>query len=133
MAICLEGSVPLLQVFDMPTSLAFYRDVIGFEVVERSAPGDDCDWVWLRLDSAEIMLNTAYEHEQRPPAPDPARVAGHADTTVYFGCRDLDAAYDTLRSRGMRVPEPVIQDYGMEQLYLSDPDGYGLCFQRHST
>jgi hypothetical protein len=27
------GFATLIQVFDMPTSLAFYRDVMGFEVV----------------------------------------------------------------------------------------------------
>lgn len=33
--------------FDMPTSLRFYRDVLGFSVVS-DVPGDDqCDWVIL--------------------------------------------------------------------------------------
>lgn len=36
----LAGFCPLLQVFDMPTSLAFYRDVLGFEVIQASPPGD---------------------------------------------------------------------------------------------
>ena len=29
----IDGMAPLLQVFDMPTSLRFYRDVLGFEVI----------------------------------------------------------------------------------------------------
>jgi hypothetical protein len=32
------------------------------------------------------MLNTAYEDDEPPPAPDPARVAGHADAGLFFGC-----------------------------------------------
>jgi hypothetical protein len=32
MAIDVRGLVPLLQVFDMPTSIRFYRDVLGFEL-----------------------------------------------------------------------------------------------------
>jgi catechol 2,3-dioxygenase-like lactoylglutathione lyase family enzyme len=36
-------SPPLIEVFDMPTSVAFYRDVIGFEVVMQSSSGDNCD------------------------------------------------------------------------------------------
>jgi uncharacterized glyoxalase superfamily protein PhnB len=74
------------------------------------------------------MLNTAYEAGERPAAPDPARVAGHADTTLFFGCPDVDAAYALLRERGVEVEPPVVRDYGMKQLSLSDPDGYGLCF-----
>ena len=32
MGIEIRGMAPLFQVFDMPTSVAFYRDVLGFEV-----------------------------------------------------------------------------------------------------
>ncbi|HYL91892.1 MAG TPA: VOC family protein, partial [Alphaproteobacteria bacterium] len=41
MAIDVRGLAPLLQVFDMPTSIAFYRDVLGFEVVATSQPGKE--------------------------------------------------------------------------------------------
>ncbi len=41
------------------------------------------------------MLNTAYEEDARPRAPDPARVAAHEDTAIYFSCPDVDAAYAT--------------------------------------
>ena len=39
MGIEIRGMAPLLQVFDMPTSIAFYRDVLGFEVATTSKPG----------------------------------------------------------------------------------------------
>ncbi len=61
MSIKIEASAPLIQVYDMPTSVAFYRDVLGFALVDQSSPGDDFDWGWLRLDDADLMLNTAYE------------------------------------------------------------------------
>ncbi|HEX9945840.1 MAG TPA: VOC family protein [Thermoanaerobaculia bacterium] len=133
MAIAVRGLAPLLQVFDMPTSIKFYRDVLGFEVVSTSAPGDRFDWALLRLDDAKLMLNTAYEDHARPPAPDPARVAGHADPGLFFGCPDVDAAYTYLRAQGVDVEKPAIQDYGMKQLYVTDPDGYILCFQWSAT
>ncbi|HEX2062456.1 MAG TPA: VOC family protein [Thermoanaerobaculia bacterium] len=129
MPLDIEGVCPLLQVFDMPRSVAFYRDVLGFEIVATSAPGDDFDWGLLRLNDAEIMLNTAFEKGDRPAAPDAARIAAHRDTALYFGCRDVDAAYAYLRERGLDVKEPVTTGYGMRQLYVDDPDGYVLCFQ----
>ena len=126
----LEGAKTLLEVFDTPTSLRFYRDLLGFEVVMASGEGDDVGWAWLRRDDAEIMLNSAYEtNDERPSEPDPARVAAHADTTLFIGCRDLDAVYEHLVERGVELDVPVVRDYGMRQLLLSDPDGYGLCFQ----
>jgi catechol 2,3-dioxygenase-like lactoylglutathione lyase family enzyme len=59
----LEGIAPMLQVFDMPKSIAFYRDILGFEVVLSSPArgADDFDWGLLRLNGMELMLNTAYE------------------------------------------------------------------------
>ena|SRR5256884_2998451 len=94
MGIEIRGMAPLLQVFDMPTSIAFYRDVLGFEVVTTSKPGaENFGWALLRLNGMELMLNTAYEEDSRPPEPDRARIAAHDDTAIFFGCPDVDAAY----------------------------------------
>jgi catechol 2,3-dioxygenase-like lactoylglutathione lyase family enzyme len=133
MPLPLRGLCPLIQVFDMPTSLRFYREVLGFTVIGRSGPGDDCGWIWLKRDDAELMLNTAYEDDARPSSPDPARAAAHADTTLFFGCPDLDQAYAHLRALGVAVERPVTRDYGMRQIGFSDPDGYGICLQWPAT
>lgn len=130
MSIEVRGVCALLQVFDMPTSVRFYRDLLGFKIVQTSQrEGDQFDWGLLRLNQAELMLNTAYEDATRPDAPDAARIAAHGDTILYFGCPDVDAAYRHLRSRGIDVQEPKVAPYGMKQLYVDDPDGYVLCFQ----
>jgi len=125
----IHGVAPLLQVYDMPTSIRFYRDVLGFTVWASSETGDDCNWCGLRLHGAEVMLNTAYERDKRPPSPDPARIASHDDVGLFFGCKDLDSAYRHLRAHGVEVKEPKVAPYGMKQLSFKDPDGYGICFQ----
>ncbi len=133
MAVSICGLAPLLQVFDMPTYLKFYRDVLGCEIVEPLGQGDEMAWVLLRLNQIDLMLNTAYEKHHRPPAPDPARQAAHRDTTIYFGCSDVDGVYRHLLAKGIQVKEPQVAPYGMRQLYVRDPDGYGLCFQWPAT
>ena len=67
MTIGIRGLRPLLQVFDMPTSLRFYRDVLGFAEVQKSGQGDEVHWAWLRHGDADVMLNTAYDDGERPP------------------------------------------------------------------
>ena len=131
MAIEMRGLCPLLQVYDMPTSVRFYRDLLGFEVFSSSPPRspDDCDWVWLKQGSTELMLNTAFEFDRRPAASDPARVAAHDDTCLFIGCPDVDEAYRCLLAKGVDVKPPKVAPYGMKQLYLKDPDGYAICFQ----
>ncbi len=129
----IHGVAPLLQVFDMPSAIRFYRDVLGFKVWSSSQPGDDCNWAGLRLNGAEVMLNTAYEKDRRPDRPDPARVASHGDICLFFGCEDLDAAYRHLRFHGLDLKEPKLAPYGMKQLWFAHPDGYALCFQWPAT
>jgi glyoxylase I family protein len=133
MGIELSGCCPLLEVFDMPTSLAFYCDVLGFEVVSHSGdaadPSRKFDFCWLRRKGTELMLNTAYEREYRPEKPDAARVVGHGDTCLYFGWEDLDGLYAELVAKGVKLNPPAVAHYGMKQLYVTDPDGFGLCFQ----
>jgi glyoxylase I family protein len=130
MAIEVRGLAPLLQVFDMPASITFYRDVLGFRIVGsdgKTVPNND--WVLLELDGTQLMLNTAYEADSRPQSPDRVRIASHDDTCIYFGCPDVDAAYLYLREKGIELKPPKVAPYGMKQLYLHDPDGFGLCFQ----
>lgn len=133
MTLSIQGVAPLIQVFDMPTSLQFYRDQLGFEVTQTSPQlsenPDDVNWAMLQMADVTIMLNTAYEPEHRPEKLEPGRFSGHGDTCLYFGCPDVDAAYKFLREQGLAVEPPKVAQYGMKQLYVKDPDGYMLCFQ----
>jgi glyoxylase I family protein len=65
------GLTPLIGVWDMPASLAFYRDLLGFTVVFASpevetAEGRFSHYMWLKFGGAEVMLNTLYDSNERP-------------------------------------------------------------------
>jgi uncharacterized glyoxalase superfamily protein PhnB len=128
-----QGVAPLVQVFDMPRSIRFYRDLLGFSVTGKSKTlsddADDVNWAMLQLCNATIMLNTAYDPDDVPQSPDAARWSGHQDTCLYFACPDVDGAYEHLVAKGLKVDPPKVAWYGMKQLYLTDPDGFGICFQ----
>jgi glyoxylase I family protein len=124
MAITISGLAPLLEVFDLPTSIAFYRDVLGFELVS----GDASWWCMLKMGETSLMLNTAYEDHERPVSPDKARVLGHADTSLYFSSPDPDEVYDHLCKKGWTATAPTITSYGMRQVATNDPDGFQLFF-----
>ena len=129
------GLTPLIQVYDMPEAIRFYCGTLGFELAGSSPETDTPEgrmfhWAWLRLGGANLMLNTAYDEGERPPARDPARWNGHRDTCLFFACPDVDAVYDALTARGLELRPPHRAPYGMKQLHLNDPDGYELCFQQ---
>jgi hypothetical protein len=47
----------------------------------------------------------------------------------YFLCDDASTMHAELRSRGMQLNPPTIAYYGMEQLFVPEPDGYFICFE----
>jgi catechol 2,3-dioxygenase-like lactoylglutathione lyase family enzyme len=119
----------------MPDSVRFYRELLGFAISERSetyAVEDGVElfhWALLRRGEMEIMLNTAYDEGERPASPDPKRAAGHEDTSFYFGCPEVDAAYEQVKNYGVACAPPKTALYGMRQLSFRDPDGYGITLQ----
>lgn len=124
----IKGMCPYIEVFDMPASLQFYRDILGFQVSQSSGTGDDVDWVLLQLDDIYLMLNTAYEKEHRPPQPDTTRTKVHQDTAFFFNCPDTDAMHNYLTSKGITAKPPFITGYGWKAITLKDPDGYAIWF-----
>ena len=130
----LSGVTPLLSVFDMPEAILFYCRALGFTIVSSSpeieAPeGRYFHWALLRRGEAELMLNTAYDAGERPPARDVDRWKGHGDASLYFGCSDVDQLFEELAAGGLKLARPRNAPYGMRQLHVLDPDGYTLCFQ----
>lgn len=130
----IEGISPLLQVYDMQTAVRFYTEVLGFELgthspIVKSPQGDYFHWAMLRLKNATLMLNTAYDEGERPPQPDARRVAAHEDTSLYFGCPDVDAVYNHVVRVGVTVRnKPANMGYGLRALTIQDPDGYNITF-----
>lgn len=134
MAISLLGLTPLIFVFDMSRSLTFYRDLLGFEVVSASpevntAEGRFSHWMWLRSGAVEIMLNTKYDSNERPPQADAGIAVHHGDTAFYIGCDDVEIVHDQLTSRGLKAPRPTMAPYGLKLFAVKDPDGYEIVFQ----
>lgn len=125
----IRGMAPLLLVYDMPVSLQFYCGILGFEMVSAAGPEPDFHWVLLSHQGTELMLEPIYPKDKRPAEPDAVRAAHHRDTVLYFGCANIDDAYNYLRNHDVKVEELRTASYGMKQLYLTDPDGYLLCFQ----
>jgi uncharacterized glyoxalase superfamily protein PhnB len=122
---------PLIGVFDMPSSLAFYRDLLGFSVVFASpevetAEGRFSHYMWLRFGGAEIMLNTLNDSNERPLEP-PEKTT--KDAGFYIGCADIELAYKELAERGLKTEPPKLAGYGLNLFSVQDPDGYTVVFQ----
>jgi uncharacterized glyoxalase superfamily protein PhnB len=114
--------VPLLFVEDIARSLGFYRDTLGFERVDAWEPGGKLAWCYLKRGGAALMLQQATDEDGPPTG------RGHG-VGFYFYCDDADGEYARLHAGGLVLDPPKIAFYGMKQLFVTDPDGYALCFQ----
>lgn len=114
---------------DPDASLAFYRDVLGFEVRQDVGHGA-MRWITVGpagQPSTSIVL--------QPPAADPGitdderrtiaeMMAKGTYARVLLATTDLDAAFERLLAHGVDVvQEPIAQDYGVRDCALRDPAG----------
>jgi len=118
--------VPLLMVQDLAVASNFYRNVLGFQFTGRWEPGGQLAWCRMERDGTPIMLQQAEDEDG------PADGRGHG-VTFYFHCDDVDAFHAEVTSHGLNISSPELAFYGMKQVFLSDPDGYSICFQSPSS
>jgi catechol 2,3-dioxygenase-like lactoylglutathione lyase family enzyme len=131
----LTGLTPYIEVFDMVASVAFYRDTLGFDVVFASPEVETLEgrfshFVRLGRGHAEIMLNTAYDSNERPSGRSEPRWAGCRHIQFYIDCEDLAALHAELSGRGCDTAPPTPTGYGYLAFSVADPDGYRLIFHR---
>jgi catechol 2,3-dioxygenase-like lactoylglutathione lyase family enzyme len=102
------------EVADVERSTAFYRDVLGFRVLQR--PAFRFRGAWLFGCGVQIHLI-----EGRPPNRG-AAVSPRADH-VAFHARDVEAVEAGLRAHKINYLRNIQGPTGMVQLFFHDPDG----------
>jgi catechol 2,3-dioxygenase len=110
-----------LKVADLDRALAFYRDVLGFEITGRI--GDQAAFLSAGGYHHHIGLNT---WESRGGSPPPRDATGLYHVAIRYPTRAaLARALRALLER--RYPLDGASDHGVsEALYLHDPDGNGI-------
>jgi glyoxylase I family protein len=117
----ITGIVPLLYVKDGEASLAFYRDMLGFDLVQRAGGEAGYLFAQLRSGAAGLMINSLPDGRLTTVLPD------DVGCVLYLNAEDVHALCADLRVKGVEVADPEPQAYGLDQLWLRDPDGYQLC------
>ena len=127
MDITIHGS--FLPHNDPDATLAFYRDLLGFEV--RNDVGYN-GMRWITVGPAGQPGTSIVLH---PPAVGPGYTDDERRTivemmakgtygTILLATRDVDAAFEQLQARGVEVvQEPIDQPYGVRDCALRDPAG----------
>jgi len=110
-----------LKVSDIDRALAFYRDLLGFDVTQRF--GDEAAFLSAGGYHHHIGLNT---WESRGGSPPPSGTTGLFHVAIrYPDRRTLGGALRRLVEAGWPITGAT--DHGVsEAIYLRDPDGNGI-------
>ena len=118
-----------LPQLDADASLAFYRDVLGFEL------RNDVGYKGLRWITMGAAGQPGTSIVLYPPSASPGVTDGEKRTiaemmakgtyaTMLLATQDLDAAFERIRASGAEiVEEPTMQPYGVRDCAVRDPAG----------
>lgn len=110
-----------LKVSDIERSLTFYRDLLGFEVMQRY--GDSAVFLSAGGYHHHIGLNTWHS---KGAGPAPVNTAGLFHTAILYPTRK-DLAVILKRLIDANYPLTGASDHGVsEAIYLNDPDRNGV-------
>lgn len=118
----IEDAVAIVPVSDVVATVAFYRDVLGFEDRFISA---DATFAIVVHGEAAVHFVASDDAE--------ALRATRTNISIYLWVRGIDALYAELKPNLDTLPEgrvraPFTQDYGMREFHVKDPDGCLLLF-----
>ena len=112
----------VLAVKDLPTSTAFYRDVLGF-TLDFEVTG----WAFLSRGRFQVMLGEC-------PDAMPASRTGDHSYFAYVDVDDVDDLHSELSAKGVaRIQELADKPWGMREFGLRTPDGHRIMFGQRIT
>ena len=126
--------VPALMVEDVPRAVAFYRDVLGFALVEERSAGAASAGppTYVRVRSGGASLAFATRGHLAAFAPRLANLKLGGTLVLELGCDDLDALCERIGERAPLLKAPHATAKG-RQCAIQDPDGYVLTFTEHAA
>jgi lactoylglutathione lyase len=109
-----------LTVSDLPRSLAWYRDVVGFTVDRKFEREGRLTAVALKAGAVELLLT------QDDGAKGAERVKGAGFSLMITTTQDVNAFAKRIQDRGGLLTSEPADVWGARTFRLQDPDGFRL-------
>jgi len=122
----LQAISPSFIVSDVDQTIAFYRDMLGFEV-RFQEPAQDPFFAIIGRDGAQIFIKA---ERGISPVPNSTRHP-HLRLDAFVYAADPDAVAADFAARGASFSVPLMDTHdGLRGFEIRDPDGYVLFFGR---
>ncbi len=110
-----------MRVSDMDQTIAFYRDVLGLEVLERHTSPRGSHLAFLAVPNSEELIELC----SFPPS-GPVKVQEDL-VHLAFEVEDLDDTIAQLAAQGVKITDgPTRSSSGSRFLFIDAPDGYEI-------
>jgi lactoylglutathione lyase len=110
-----------MRVSDMEQTIAFYRGVLGLEVLERKTSPRGSHLAFLKVPNSEELI----ELTSFPPS-GPVKVQEDL-VHLAFQVESLDATIASLTAKGVKITDgPTQTSSGSRFLFIDAPDGYEI-------
>ena len=122
----LKKLTPNLMVEDVARTLAFYRDVLGFQVLTTLPEQEPFDFAIVQRDSVELMFQARASLSDNVPALTGAPIG--ASQTFYIDVEGIRDLYQALHDKVEIVVDFHTTFYGTQEFYFRNINGYILSF-----
>ncbi len=110
-----------MRVSDMEQTIAFYREVLGLEVIERKTSPRGSHLAFLKVPNSDEMI----ELTSFPPS-GPVKVQEDL-VHLAFQVESLDETIAALTAKGVKITDgPTQTSSGSRFLFIDAPDGYEI-------
>ena len=131
MAYVLNKLTPNLIVSDVARSVAFYRDVLGFQVQQTVPDAAPFVFAIVTSGSVEIFLNALDAAVQEYPAFKDRPIGG--TLTMFIEVEGIRRVHEAIAAK-VRVVMPLEDKwYGMTEFAFLDPDGYVITYAERAS
>lgn len=110
-----------MRVSDMDQTIAFYKDVLGLEVLERKTSPRGSHLAFLKVPNSEELIELC----SFPPS-GPVKVQEDL-VHLAFEVDNLDDTIRTLEAKGIKITDgPTRSSSGSRFIFIDAPDGYEI-------
>jgi lactoylglutathione lyase len=127
----LKTLTPNLIVSNVERSIAFYRDTLGFSVVQTVPDESPYVFAIVKAGPVQIFLNAPEPAIAEYPAFKDRPIGG--TLTLFIDVVNIRHSYEELQGKVPIVMPLERKWYGVTEFAFSDPDGYLITFAEHET
>ena len=120
--------VPNLMVKDMTETVSFYRDVLGFILVNNVPAEAPYNWAMMGRESVEIMFQTKPSLTEELPVLEKSAAGEGGALSFYINVEKIDDLYAKVKDHAPVVMDMRTSFYGAREFAIQDNNGFVLMF-----